>query len=1066
MLRRHSTKSKPDLHRRKSTASVRSVQLEHISAATAERDARLAAVHAFSRSHDRHSTDMALMFPSKQPSTSQRDDKSSTSNPRRNDSVTSEHNEPGLGRRQSVRFVGPNSALQTRASKISMRTLAPKREQRPAATECGPVQRSQSSQIFDIGGPSVARDTQDILLPDRTSSRGKTLMTSESALKHDYLQALMPDHQQYTPEDDVASMPSSFRRVRKTRSMFTTRNAVRSSQIGPLPSPESLHQATPPGAWSRIPFMNRKENDLPPSTPTLKAPKFTSLLRYRKDRVSNSTADQDPAYDHSPTLGSSPEPSFRSQIRPKPSLFFGTKGHRLTPGMRKTLRTSTSIGALPVSDTTASMSMSVHGSMRIKARKVSSSIKSRLKNLFINKSEDDAKFPAQQIEAQRSHVADLFDVHHFGPAASDIARFHVHEPSSLSRVSAHLPALHSVPSNERLRSRSGSIDSFRIKDKRLSDDKSRVTSWASTEANTFIAHKQENSEEWDRQRLSVITEHGLHALSPSLPRPKLGLQTITSQEELAPQSISERLAPGAMIDSQRVYSALMKKMNDTQQLLESVRKTSDGSDPFRTLSPPTSDDSSEGSEPAFSQAHPDGGGHAETDSTYKQLLPERNPARLSSSLEAARSFDKAAVEHRPLSPPVHLTPKGSEKPLTDRSSAFFGSPTSHLFRTRSPWRRSLQVAIDKDRNAFQEPISDTSDAVAAVRADDIGDKKVDSASNYSQDTQIHKLDMRQENPVAGLSQSMKEPWCAATLCGDAPMCYRPREDRHVSTSSSVDWKKRLSYDVADTERSPPSPTRVSGRPYEIEYIVPTMPRAFGHGHVREPAQIGSYEEDENTASPAVHMPTNPTTPLGSIEPNVIKLTPQQRAVMQTTPPSATGFQENESAPTRTSVALDEDGMSYIVPRGTLRPRASPLSSENSRSNSLQTPAQEPRPPIRQAKSSQTVGRILAEGTGSPRRGSPTVRLMRKTAEKLEGADSPAGSTPGFSTAFERHIGSLPKRLGKAKENRSPVRDDDDMQKGEIATTDGAQQMRGSQTTGNLFLSSRWQRRSGEGASFL
>lgn len=1064
MLRRHSTRSKTDLQRRKSAASVRSVQLEHISAAAAERDAKLAAVHAFSRGHDRHSADMAAMFPPKQPSPSQRDSRSPISQVKRTDSTTSDHEEGGLGRRQSVRFVGPDSALQTRASKISMHTIAPEREQDPAsAVARGSVRRSQSSQQIGIGRHSVLRDSQNIPLPDRTSSRGKALQTPKSALKKEYLQALMPNHQQYTPEDDIASMPSSFRKVRKTRSMFVTRDPVRTSQDTTSFASETTPQAASTKAWPRFSFLNRKENDPRPSTPTLKALRSTNFLRHRKDprkdRTSTSTADQDPAYDQSPTLDPT-ESSVRSRILPKSSMFFGPKAHRLAPGMRKSLKNSASIAALPVSGTTASISMSIHGSMRVKARKVSSSIRSRFKNLFISKSEDDAGFPAQQIEAQRSHVTDLFDVNHFGPAASDTEHYHVHETSSLSRVPSRLPALHSVPSNERLRSRSGSIDSFRSADRRVSDETSRVTSWASTEANTVIAQRtEESSEDWDRQRLSVITEHGLHDPSASLPRPKPALQTITSQEELAPPTIFERLAPGTAVDSQRVYSALMKRMSNTQQLLDDVRNSSDGSDPFRTLSPPTSDESSDNGEPMLGLGPPKFGSDSGTHSSFKECLPERNPARLSTRLEIANGSDMTTEDHRPLSPPIHLTPKGAEKPFTDRSSAFFGSPTSHLFRTRSPWRKSLQDAINNDRGLSQELPVKPSESLAATTGHEMSDRKADSASNYSQDTQIHKFEMRQEYPVTGLSQAISGPGYA-TVYGDGPLSYRPRGERIVSTASSVDWKKRLSYDVAEMERSLPSPTRVTGRPSEVEYIIPTMPRAFGHGHVREPAQIGSCEEDEYDASPAVHVPTNPTTPLELIEPNIIRLTPQQRSVMQTTPPSTSETREHEHLPSKTSVSLGDDGMSYIVPKDALRPRASPLSSGGSRSNSFQTAPQEPRPAIRQARSYNTVGRMRAEETGSPRRGSPTVRLMRKTAARLEGAGS-----PGFSTAFERHFGSLPKRMGEAKENQSPARDDANDDQGE--RSDGHQQIRGSKTMVDLFLSSRRrQRRSGEGASFL
>ncbi|KAJ4386375.1 hypothetical protein N0V93_009270 [Gnomoniopsis smithogilvyi] len=1026
MLRRHSTKSKGDLQRRKSTTSVRSVTLEHINAVTADRDAKIAALQAFSRGQDRHFAKTNSMFPAKKTAHHHNEESSPTAQLRHSDSAASEREGSGLGRRQSVRFVGNGSALATRASRITMRTAAPERED--SATIRRSIQRSQSSQDFIAGQPLALRDAQTIQLPDRLSSRGKTMVTPKPALKQDYLTDLLPVHQKYTPEDDVASMPSSFRRLRKSRSMFSTRNSLRNGQGVPVLTSAPVPVVAPITSRPRFSFWGRKENEPTAPSPSLKSPKSLSFLHHRQDHVNTSKADHEPDHEKSPIMsGSSEEHSLRSRILPKPSTFLGGKGGRLGLDTRKTLRGSTSNTALPVSETTNSISLSIHGSMRIKARKVSSTIKSRIKNLFVNKSEEHAKFPAQQIESQRSHVANLFDVDHLGPAASDIGCFHVHENSALARVSSRLPVLHAVPSSERLRSRSGSINSCKSEGKRDSDEKSRVTSWASTEANTIVAHGiHEDSEVRDRQRLSVITENGVHATSPSLLRPKPGLQTITSQEVLAPQSISDRLAPGAAVDSQRVYSALMKRMSNTQKLFDKVRNCSDDSDPFRTLSPPTSDDSSDNGEAlAVSTVHPQVTGNHDVHPVLREYLPERNPARLRPSLDVAKpDSDRDLGQYRSLSPPVQLTPKGVDRPLVDRSSAFFGSPTSHLFRTRSPWRKSLQEAIDASRVLSQEPVVDQRQPGSDT---DVADRKADSASTYSQDTQIRKVEMKEEYPVVSLSKYLKNQGYS-TVDGDAINSYYPTGQRQASAASSVDWKAHLAHDVARTGCSPTSPTRVSGRPCEIDYVVPTMPRAFGQGHVREAAQIGTCEEDEYNASPAVRMPTNPTTPLGVIEPNV-QLTPQQRSVLKTTPPSASALNESAQAPSRTSVSLGEDGMTYMIPKDALRPRASPLRScGGSGTNSFQTPSQDSALPLRQAKSLaqiQVVAQVRAEETGSPRRGTPTVRLMRRSTAKVESAASPAMSTSGFSTAFTRQFGSLSKKLGEAKENQDPTRLEED-----------------------------------------
>lgn len=1070
MLRRHSTKSKSDLRRRKSTNSVRSVPLKHIDVAAAQRDAKLAAVQAFSRGQDRLSVDMAV-FPT-QAGIPHHKENSSLAQLSRNDSVTSrdsENDEHVLGRRRSVRFVGPNSGLKSRASRISARDVVS--EQKETAPRRS-LHRSESVQNIGSSHQTVVHGPHIIQPPDRTSSCGKALAAPKAELSHGYIQSLAPNHQSYTPEDDIASMPSSFRRVRKTRSLFTTRmsasNSEEANQDALLLSTGSearASQGLPSAPCAHQSILDREKNHNGSLTPGLKAPKSMSFLRSRRGRTSTSAAAQDPVLSFSPTLSksSSHEHLFRSRILPKPSMFFGPKGGKIGQNMRKTLRQSSSNAALPTSETTTS----IHVSMRKKARKVSASLRSRFKNLFVPKSEDDAKLPAQQVEAQKTHVADLFDNHSVGSTAMEAMGFG--DRSSVSRVSCRIPSLHAVPSSEQLRSRRGSIDSLGGEARRMSDDKSRVTSWSSTEGATIVTHRpQEKVEVSEHQRLSAITEHGAQAPVPSSisRRAKLGLQTITSQEELvAPCSIMERLPPGTMVDSQRVYSALMKKMSETQQhfaeLVEEERKSSGHSDPFRTLSPPTSEDSSDSDVPA---AYPHD--HLQTDGL-------QDSSRSSSSAQGI-AHGVEANDRRSLAPPVHLTPGGadfSSKPIADRSSAFFGSPTSHLFRTRSPWRRSLQETIQQGLASCD----DITESVGPTSATRVCDDKADSASNYSQDTQIHNLEMKQEYLVADLGRSLDTQ--EAPACADAPT-YRPTGERLVSTTSSVDWKTRLSYDVEKTERSCPSPTRVSGGRSEVEYVIPTMPRAFGHGHIREAAQIGGYEEDEHNST--VRMPTNPMAPLGSVEPNIVKLSPQQRSVMQTTPPPAALLRATSVPASIRAVSSGEDEMPIILPEDAMRPRAAPLESngagEESRLAAVsqpQTPARGAHP-VRQVKSlahPQNFSRVRAEETGSPRaHGTPTVRLMRKAAVKMEPNSESTASAPGVCAAAERHFGSLPRYLGAdvlAKENRSPHGETKDGFDAQDVSRGAKSISRGGKGMVEMFLNSRRrQRDSGDGPALV
>lgn len=1079
MLRRHSTKSKLDLHHRKSTTSVRSVHLEHIDAAVAQRDAQTAAMEAFSRAQGRQSTERAL-FPA-QPISSNKENTSPAGLSRFDStpSVRSGRRRPGLERRQSVRFVGSNSRLQTRASQVSMRTAGPGSPEIPAHRS---IHRSQSTQSISYAPRSVLRNSENIPLPDRTSSVGKTLVTPQAVktgLSQAHLHALTPDYEQYTPEDDIASMPSSYRRVRKTRSMLTARASMRESVDrksggihGSLPhniNATAQHKQTISGVlWPRYSFMKRRGTDSMPSAPKLRAPKSMSFLKSRRDRSDKKSSIDSPREGASLTTNAQ-ETSFPSHMLPEPPKVFGSKCGGPQQETPKSLGGSSANAELAASRQGASLGRSRSGSLRNRARKVSTSLRSRFKNLFTSKSEEGAEFPAQQIEAQRTHVSEVCDENPWVTTVPE--QNHCRERSSLSWVSTRIPSLHAVPSHERLNSRRGSIDSCKSAARQGSDERSRVTSWASTDTNTVIAHRtQESTEEWEKQRLSIIKEKCIRDPWPSSDGPVNGLQTITSQEELAPPTL-QRLPPGATVDSQRVYSALMKKMNDTQQfarIVEQQRKSSDGSDPFRTLSPSGSDASSDSGDTTSS---------TQVCSPQQQLPKSVKKAEDHPHLEELASEESILLDHgitpsvthdrRSLSPPVHLTPQGGRpdaaSTITDRGSAFFGSPTSHLFRTTSPYRRSLQQAMhaEKEQALCQEATVETT---AEAKKSHPAAKVAYSESNYSSDTLIHKMDMSQGYPDPQhliMSDSREE----AGVFENAPT-YRPTGERQVSTASSLGWKTRLSADVAKRE---PSPTRVSGQSPEVEYRIPTMPRSLGHGHVRETAQTGTCEEDEQNAKPTVRMPTSLTTPLSDIDSNVVKLSPQQRSVMRTTPPAA-DLQKNQfptAVEHNTLASFYDENVSSIFGGDVMRPSASP--SEETRPSWEHRPTAQPQTPIRghavrQSKSFaglKSVSRIREPQTGSPQPPvSSTVRLMRKSASKLAPNAISAASTPGFTGVFERQFLSVGRHLdGQLAEKENQVPDHDDVQK-QSPNTKG--QFRGSKAMVDLFLSSR--RRQGASGS--
>jgi hypothetical protein len=191
MLRRHSSRR---VDRRKSTSSAHSKH-DSIDPELARHHAQVAATLAFNRALDKGNADAhhraSGLSHSYRPSDHQPPLK------RESPSVALHH---GIKRQQSVRFAGPDAvqrrpSLATRASNPTLQAKASTRTLRPIAmTTHAPV-------------PATYRP------PSRSSSIGKA--TTNRFMATNALD------EYYTKEDDVASTPSSYRRIRRTKSMFS-----------------------------------------------------------------------------------------------------------------------------------------------------------------------------------------------------------------------------------------------------------------------------------------------------------------------------------------------------------------------------------------------------------------------------------------------------------------------------------------------------------------------------------------------------------------------------------------------------------------------------------------------------------------------------------------------------------------------------------------------------------------------------------------------------------------------------------------------------------------------------
>lgn len=529
MHRRHSSKG-PD--QRKSTSSIKH---EPIDPELGRQHALTAATLAFARAQERKSADGGL---SRNNTNNHKQDRNMA--PRQG---TVGNADPVVRRQQSVRFVGPNGiqrsqSVATRATKLqpmtSTATLRPM-----AITTNAPV-------------PAAFRP------PSRSSSIGKASIRGATA----QYEAGNAFDEYYTRDDDIASTPSSYRRLRKSKSMFS-----------PLKAPSVFYtNGTPERRNSYMGTRSSVSQSQTPSTqPTksfLRAPKSMSFLRARRDQSERNDNAVQLARDR----------FFRDtaeqRLREQPSFLFRSKAQkqeaqRDEKPFRKSVRTSsTNSYGLPVASSNQVVAPKEH-TLKGAARKASKTIKKSLLKVFGRSSKDDEPVvvPNQQVDARETHVRQ-----YNGSDSAIETFFNVPHPDegSLSRVATRVPDLHAVSSNQQLRSTAVSIKSFKSE----SDNKSRVTSWT----NTVGSKATQAQIEKEQQRLSIINEVGTHVPSSSMSRARLSNQFSAYPVIHRPIKSAGHVQPpppGA-VDSARVYSALMKRLdeNSPEAKLEASRNKS------------------------------------------------------------------------------------------------------------------------------------------------------------------------------------------------------------------------------------------------------------------------------------------------------------------------------------------------------------------------------------------------------------------------------------------------------------------------------------------------------------
>ncbi|RAL07990.1 uncharacterized protein BO97DRAFT_399063 [Aspergillus homomorphus CBS 101889] len=356
--------------------------------------------------------------------------------------------------------------------------------------------------------------TRKVPVDDESSRRSATV--DSSTQDEDYASAALPPISEFQGFDSQDFfLPSSYRRLRKSRSMFSTGQRSSRTSHGmssPLNHATNAEKEQPPRAARTYGTLRRSMSFLrgekPPAVPLRHVQSHDTAIELARTQFQQQSADNSPQ----PEQSRLSVPKTRREHRP----------------FRKTLRpTISAVGTAGTPSAQPTKSASSYG----KSRSFSSSIKKGFKKVL-----GLSKPSIGNDENQGSH---------------DKTGGNANEPdTSWSAYSPHTPGT-SRPAaivHTKQYPTAGIAESSES----LATSRSRVTSWAdSTTANTVVTGNIGG-----RSHLSVIDEkgHSDQNLAEDCPYGN------------SPIPDCSPLRPNSKVDSQRLYSALMRRIGESSAL--------------------------------------------------------------------------------------------------------------------------------------------------------------------------------------------------------------------------------------------------------------------------------------------------------------------------------------------------------------------------------------------------------------------------------------------------------------------------------------------------------------------
>ena len=557
--------------------------------------------------------------------------------------------------------------------------------------------------------------------------------------------------------ESYGAEPSSYRRIRRARSMLTPRRRLFSNPSSPAQTP-----------FSEAPTLRTTTSSTGLANPGFSLRLKRSFTFQRPTSRGRLPARPETHLGHNDEAVRLARTQFLSDtegthVQKKTSFLHLPKIRHPQKALRKSVRSSQS---KDTEDSVTSDTPSVEVPRLVQSkRSFSASLRDRILRAFGKSVSNKSSLPPQQLEATRQHFSDIDDA---GPVAS-FDNYQVDQDED-RRESVYIPSDPNFATDEDRDRLSSTLPTAGSRESLHSNARSRVTSWA----NSSMTNSTVRGPGLEPNRLSIIKEDGGPAQPSSSAGRHLGGIGVF---QYPLDSKNEDGHPCPAVDSQRIYSALMKRIGEEEAEIEETEAASEeihqgkhapydpfgtGKSTIRAVSTTTVDTLHE---------RGDAGDDADADQSQRHEVSAMTPAMHQENVERRKA--KLASQQE----------QSSFYPFSDEGQT----------QSRSPFRKLLeQRRSEGDSEADDNRLVVDQNKRSEQRLSR-GKFGLSSESIYSQTTNggenpDYIPPVRSSEQLATVSQEVDEETGMATII---PARYRPSEGPKLPSADSSErqeWK--------------------------------------------------------------------------------------------------------------------------------------------------------------------------------------------------------------------------------------------------------------------------------------